>query len=441
MLRLRHVFTTAGATLAGGGLGLLFTLLAARLLAPSENGHYAQFVLIFNLYYILLNFGLGPASTYFISSGQVREQRVVSVNVKAVGAIGVVSAACMAVLWLGDGGQWVEAHFKIPPVMLFTGVAAGFFLLVFNQALAILVGKKSFDTVNLLNVLKTALPFPVVGLVLLVLAAEAGFAVATLVSLVIASLLGMKLVARNLEHAPAARPAADAGMTRSIFRYGGLVYASNVMHYIAMRGLLIILSYHYAPEYVGFFSIALVLLETLLVIPGVIGQLIFPHSSNPEFDYGLTDTIMRLNVYVGLLTVAGVLWLAPWGIGWILGAKYEPVATALMHLTPSIVLLAVPRILSQVLSGRGHPEYPLYAAIISFFVGGAIALWSIPAHGPAGAAWVTNFVSGVTAVVTVYGYTRLRGVAVGQVFFPRREDWQLVRRAAQRVAARVRPAK
>ncbi len=436
MLRLRHVFTTTGATLAGGGLGLLFTLLAARLLAPSENGHYAQFVLIFNLYYILLNFGLGPASTYFISSGQVREQRVVSVNVKAVGAIGLASTACVAALWLGDGGQWVEAHFKIPPVMLFAGIATGFFLLVFNQALAILVGKKSFDTVNLLNVLKTALPFPVVGLVLLVMAGETGFAVTTLISLIAASLLGVKLVARNLSHAPLARLAADAGLTRSIFRYGLLAYAANVMHYIAMRGLLIILSYHYAPEYVGFFSIALVLLETLLVIPGVIGQLIFPHSSNPEFDYGLTDTIMRLNVYVGLLTVVGVLWLAPWGIGWILGAKYEPVATALMHLTPSIVLLAVPRILSSVLSGRGHPEYPLFAAVISLVGGGFLALWSVPAHGPAGAAWVTNFVSGVTAGVTVFGYARVRGVGFVDVFSPRWADFELVGRAFQRLVHR-----
>jgi O-antigen/teichoic acid export membrane protein len=434
MLRLRHVFTTTGATLAGGGLGLLFTLLAARLLAPSENGHYAQFVLIFNLYYILLNFGLGPASTYFISSGQVREQRVVSVNVKAVGAIGVASAACVAGLWLGDGGQWVEAHFKIPPAMLFTGIATGFFLLVVNQALAILVGKKSFDTVNLLNVLKTAMPFPVVALVLLVLAGEAGFAVATLISMIAASLLGMKLVARNLSDAPLARAAVDAGLTRSIFRYGSLVYASNVMHYIAMRGLLIILSYYQAPEYVGFFSIALVLLETVLVIPGVVGQLIFPQSSSPGFNYGLTDTIMRLNVYVGLLTIIGVVLLAPLIVGLILGPKYQSVGAAFIHLTPSIVLLAVPRILSQVLAGQGHLRYNLSAAIVSFFLGGGLAFWSIPAFGLAGAAWIANVVSAVTAIITVYGYTRLRSVSVAEVFRPRKADMKLVLRGLRRLA-------
>lgn len=437
MLRPRHIITTTSATLVTGGLGLVFTLLAARLLTPSENGSYAQFVLIFNLYYILLNFGLGPASTYFISSGLLSERRVISLNVKVVGVIGAVSAVCLAALWLGNGAQWVETRFKISVDILVAGFVAGFFLLVLNQALAILIGKKSFETVNLLNIVKMALPFPIVALVLQMLAGEIGFVVAMLISLVMASLLGMKLVSRNFVSAHHVDPAVDSRLARSIFRYGGLVYASNVMHYISMRGLLIILSYCFAPEYVGFFSIALVLLEALLVIPGVIGQLIFPHSSDPQFDYGLTDTIMRLNLYAGILTVVSLLWLAPWGIGWILGAKYEPVTITLMHLAPSVVLLAIPRILSQVLSGRGHPEYPLYAAIISFFVGGAIALWSIPTYGPAGAAWATNFVSGVTAVVTVYGYTRLRSVRIGDVFLPRRADLDLLCRAAQRIAVRL----
>lgn len=119
MLKFRHLFTTAGATIAGGGLGLLFTLVAARLLSPSENGSYAQFVLIFNLYYILINFGLGPASTYFISSGQLSEQQIVSVNVKALGAIGAASACCTAALWFGDVGKWIEVNFKVSGYALY----------------------------------------------------------------------------------------------------------------------------------------------------------------------------------------------------------------------------------------------------------------------------------------------------------------------------------
>lgn len=436
MFKLRHVFTTASATVMAGGLGLLLTLLVARFLNPEQNGHYAQFILIFNLYYILLNFGLGPASTYFMSSGQVEEKRVMLVNIKMLSAIGLLSLFVCVMLDVEGGGGWIEAQLKIPQKILFIGLAAGFFLLIFNQCTAILMGKKRFDTVNLLNLLKAGFPLPAIVVAMLVLFDEIGFAIATMLALVGASLVGIWCVLRDTHNSLHELQENSVELTRAIFRYGGVAYASNVLHYLAMRGLLIILSYYYAPEHVGFFSIALVLLETVLVIPGVFGQLMFPQSSSPQFNYGLTDTIMRMNVYVGLLAIIGVLLLAPALIGLILDPKYQQVAVAFTHLAPSIVLLAVPRILSQVLSGQGHPEYPLYAALLSFFLGGALAFWSIPAYGVAGAAWVTNFVSAVTAIVTVYGYTRLRGVNVADVFRPRRSDFDWLGRTALRIVGK-----
>ena len=168
------------------------------------------------------------------------------------------------------------------------------------------------------------------------------------------------------------------------------------------------------------------LLEAVLIIQSAVGQLIFPQSSSPHFDHGLTDTIIRLNVYVGLLTIAGVILFAPHIIEVILGNKYQLAAVACTHLTPSILLLAVPRILSQVLAGQGHPEFPLYAALISFFLGGSLAFWCIPAYGLVGAAWVINFISAVTMIVTVYGYTRLHCVKFIEVFYPRQSDFNFI---------------
>jgi Na+-driven multidrug efflux pump len=137
---------------------------------------------------------------------------------------------------------------------------------------------------------------------------------------------------------------------------------------------------------------------------------------------------------VGLCTIIVAVFLTPFIIELILDQKYQPVAVAFIHLSPSIVMLAIPRILSQVLSGRGHPEYPLYAAITSFVFGGVLAFWSIPVYGVAGAAWITNFVSTVTAVITVYGYTKLRGVSSVEVFHPRKADLVFVSRALQSLA-------
>lgn len=434
MFRLRHVFTTTGAVLLSGALGLLLTLVAAKTLTPTQNGHFAQFVLIFNLYFILFNFGLGPASTYFISSGQIDVRKMTKINIRVVGLVGVASLMLVLLLGMGNFWFWMEEHFKIPKEIFFSGLVAGFFLFVFNQSVAIITGKKHFDTVNLLNLLKAGLPFPAIGLAIIVLLDEKGFAFATTLALGTSSVIGAWCVWRTIRDAPS-ESQETAGRDHSILRYGGLAYASNVMHYLAMRGLLLILSYYCAPEYVGFFSIAIVFLETFLVIPSVVGQLAFPHSSSSQFNYELTDSIMRLNVYVGLLMAAMIIFISPSLIGLILGEEYQQVAIAIVHLTPSILLLAIPRILSQVLSGRGHPEYPLLAAILSFFLGGGIAFWLIPAYGIAGAAWVTNFVSAVTAGVTVYGYTRLRSVGVADVFYPRRSDFNFVASAVRRIVS------
>ena len=76
MLRARHILSTTGATLASGGFALGLTILVARLLTPEQNGHYAQFVLVFNLVYIGLNFGLGPASTFFVASNRASINRI-----------------------------------------------------------------------------------------------------------------------------------------------------------------------------------------------------------------------------------------------------------------------------------------------------------------------------------------------------------------------------
>jgi O-antigen/teichoic acid export membrane protein len=80
MLSARYILSTTGSTVVGGGLQLALTVVAARLLTPEQNGHYAQFILIFNLAFIGLNFGLGPASTFFVASGRASVRDVRRVN-------------------------------------------------------------------------------------------------------------------------------------------------------------------------------------------------------------------------------------------------------------------------------------------------------------------------------------------------------------------------
>jgi len=359
----------------------------------------------------------------------------------------VLAALACLVLFAGLASHhwgWSESLdrlLKIPASMLYSGLAAGTLLLSCNQVLAILMGSHRYDLVNILNVSRAAITLLVVGLITLLWNASiisiavvhtTGFALA----LALALWTSRKVLSGQSSDSPSDSPLVPEAGLRSMLGYGGLVYLSNILHYLAMRGLLLLLSYYSAPELVGFFSLALILLEVTLLFPSAIGQLVFPQSSTNGFDHRKLETMLRLNLYVSLLFVLFIVLLAKPVILLLIGAPYAPVAQVLVHLSPSIILLAVPRILSQLLSGQGHPGYPLFAAAISLALGTMLAVWAIPNWGIVGAAWVANLVSAITAAVTVFGYSRVHGVQIRQFLRPRYQDWLGMQRLAMKLVGR-----
>lgn len=430
MLTARYILSTTGSTVISGGLQLALTVLAARLLVPEQNGHYAQFILIFNLAFIGLNFGLGPASTFFIASGRASARDVRRANVAVLIGLALLLGALSGLAYWTGFVQTIELTLKIPAALLYIGTAAGLVFLSFSQILAILMGGHRYDTVNALNVARAALPLiVVVGWALVGVHSAASISVAHAVGLALALVVSIKVM--KTPSAPRGGIAESGRLTvvlRNMLGYGALVYFSNLLHYLAMRGLLLLLSYYSAPESVGFLSLALLLLEVTLLLPSAIGQLVFPQASSKNFDRAVIEVALRLNLYVSMLLVVLIVALAAPLVSLLMGASYAPVAHALIHLAPSVVLLAIPRILSQLLSGQGHPRYPLFAAAVSLVLGVALAVWAIPQWGVVGAAWVTNLVSAITAIITVIGYCRVHHVTASEVLLPRRQDWAGVRR-------------
>jgi O-antigen/teichoic acid export membrane protein len=436
MLNFRHILSTTGATVLGGGFQLALTILVAHLLPPEQNGYYSQFVVIFNLVFIALNFGLGPASTYYIASGQAGLRQVTWMSAAVSANVGIVLAVLTTVAWISGLLDMVEQALKMPVSVTLLALVTGYFFLVFNQVLALLMGAHRYDTVNLLNVARSGL-----ALVAVVVAALLSGLDATRISLAHSISLAMLLIASGLvlmliwrENSGHRSEVLQCSLLKPLLRYGALVYTSNLLHYLAMRGLLLLLSFYSSPASVGFLSMALLLLEVTLLVPSAIGQLVFPQSSTQDFNHQAMESILRINVLTSLMTVVLMMALAIPLVEFLIGAAYAPVAVALLHLSPSVILLAIPRILSQVLSGQGHPRYPLAAAIVSILTGTILAIWAIPRWGVLGAAWVTNLVSAITATITLYGYCKVHNAGWSQLLLPQRQDWVRLRLLIGRLA-------
>ncbi|MBI5138141.1 MAG: lipopolysaccharide biosynthesis protein [Nitrospirae bacterium] len=423
MIKGRHVLSTGVATLVSGGLGLLLAFVAARLLTPVENGYYAQYLLVMSGVFIVLNFGIGPASTYHLASGRWGLPEMTRLNVRFTGIVGLLVLIVGLALAVTPAGVGLERTFKAPAPVLYAGLASGVLLIGVTQATAVLMGCHRYDRANIVNVLRSGLPLPFV--------LGAGFAVGGEMAVIGAQTIALAgVLAVALALLPGAPTRADgtrgAGRIHALLRYGGLAYLSNLLHFTAMRGLLLFVSFHAAPEQVGYFTLALLLLEALLLLPSTIGQLALSQSNSPMFDHDQIETMLRVNIYIGLALSVGIVFAAEPLAAWLLGPAYASAGTALANLAPSVVLLTIPRILSQVLSGQGRPGYPLAAAVASAAVSIVLAVWWIPGHGLVAAAWITNIVAAVTAVVVLVGYCRVQGGRVLSVLTPQLCDFTLV---------------
>ncbi len=431
MLRLRDVLTTSASTLVSGGLGLLLVVLAARLLGPEQNGHFAQFTVILSLVSLGLNLGLGPATTYFVASGHATPAQVTRINLRFLaGASVCMGAVLVACHWWLDVAS-LEHFLRVPPDIAAMGVLGGLALLALNQAVAMRMGLHEYGRANLLNVLRTGLPIPLV-VAAAVVRPEASWAAAAQS----AALAGVALHAWARLRTGASSEALPAGLPGALIRFGGIAYFANLLHYIAIRGLILGLSYAATPAAVGFANIALLLVEALLLVPSALGQLLFPQSSQQSFRQQAMESVLRLSVLVALVAAVAVALLAPLVVAMLLGPAYSEVGTALRHLAPSIVLMTIPRILSPVLAGSGRPHVPLIGAALSVAIGVPLALWLMPGFGLVGTMWVVNAVSLCTAVVSVAGYSMANESGGFALLAPRRDElsgwWKALRRVLGR---------
>ncbi len=419
MLRIRHVLSTGAATIVSGLLSMLVAVCAARLLDPISNGHYAQFIFVMNLMFIALNLGVGTCSTYFLASGEwsiADARRLISRFLLVVAAL---VAVMILVIRLTLIGGYLERLLQTPSLGIELGLGSGVLLLGIQLVVAALMGAHRYDTANLLGILRVGLPVPFMLALGLTVKGEYAVEGGQVIAVIAAFAVAWWVLSA---HAVPAGDSPGPVRVRSLLRYGGLAYFSNLLHFLSLRGLLLGLSIYASPAEVGYFSLGLLLLEAMLLLPSVIGQLLLPQSSGRAFDPEFLGLVLRANIVFASIVASVALFAAEPAARLLLGPSYQAAGVVVRHLAPSVALLAAPKILSQVLTGRGYPGYPLIAAVLSVIFAGIASMWWLPSWGIRGAAWVCNGVSAMTAVVTIYGYCRIEAISVFALLTPRKRD-------------------
>jgi O-antigen/teichoic acid export membrane protein len=155
------------------------------------------------------------------------------------------------------------------------------------------------------------------------------------------------------------------------------------------------------PEQAGYYSIAATLADYVLMLPAVIGSILFPRLS-AESDHATkvrfssTVTLGTAAVLLPLVIVCGLS--AKVAIHLVFGRAFEPAALAFVYLLPGVFLLGVQTVAVQFLNSIGYPKSVISVWAVTTALNVGLNFWAIPRYGIVGASVVSSITYSVVCL-------------------------------------------
>jgi len=414
-----NIATTFVARVSVLGLAFVSSIMLARLLGPEGRGTLALVCLLPDLAGMLGRLGFDSANAVFAGIDPTRRRPLVWQSVAIAGLVGSAMAIAGAgYVLMGAPGFPTLIRGPLPlyllPLLLIPVI------LVTEYWKAIVRGMNCILTLNLLEVGATA-----VGLVLLgVLVGWLGLGVWGVVwaNAVIAAGSLIMLVSFLRRAGALGKPSLDRALARRTAAFALPVYGGTVVAYLNYRVDEFFIAAWLPPVELGFYVMAVLIVERLWTLPGAVATVLLPHlTSSPQRDPALTGLIARHTaIWTG--AAAGVIFvLADPLIRLIYSPAFADVVAPLRWLLPGVVALGIGKVVMTELLARKKARETSYASAIAaaINIAGNVAL--VPHMGISGAALASTISYSLLSVILIRYYLREAGVS-WTVLVPKRDD-------------------
>lgn len=389
-LRTSSFARNVGATLANRvlllSIGLITSVVIARLLGPEGRGLYAVAVAVGAIGVQLGNLGLHASNTWAVARDRGLLGPLIANS--AVVSIGIGGAAAAAV--------WIVAVLRpdlspLPVGLLslaLVSVPLGLAYLLWQN---LLLGTDRIRAYNGIDLLNKSL-----GLALIAALALAGWLTAMSAFLVVALATGLAAaVSLGLlfmdEQSGAIRPRLE--LLREHARYGTKAYLAAFASFLVLRLDMLMVQYLRGSKDAGYYSIAVTLAEVVFLGPVVVGTILFPRLASMGDDEHRWRVARSVAALIAALMplAAAVAWIAGGPvIGSLFGPEFQPAEPAFAWLLPGLTALAVHTVFMNYFAAVGMPPITLVAPLVGLAINVVLNLWLIPRAGILGASLASS---------------------------------------------------
>ena len=192
----------------------------------------------------------------------------------------------------------------------------------------------------------------------------------------------------------------------------------------------------------GPYYLAIQFAETMWLPSKVISTVLLPRlaelHNEEEKRLEITPLICRLTFNFTALCSLIVALLVAFVVPLLWGAKFAPAVASLWWMLPGITLWSATRIIAYDFSARGRPELNSYLAVVVLVINIALNVVLIPRIGVVGGAISTTVAYAANTFATIFLYRQFSDLPSWKLLVLQREDFGLLREAAQAAMAKVR---
>ena len=399
-----QVAGTLGARLLMIANSVLAGIIVARWLGAEGLGQLAVINVAVATIVQLASVGLPSANTYFIAQDN-RHFRAAAINALVFALVVGSLLAVALTLLAGSRPDWFGS---IPPRLIGVAAISIPFQLITLIGLNIFLAVGRIEKFNLLDL--TAQAFVLVNAVVALIILNSSLSTLVSFNTATAVTIGLVITALVLSYGSKLKDGLSWHPDRKLFvrmlGYGIKFHISILAGALIVRADLLVVNHYRGPGEAGVYSVASQVALLLMLLPGVIGTLLFPRVS-AEQDAGGATTC-RATRHAAFVMFLICLAAIPFSL--ILPVLYGPafseVPKLLLVLLPGVFLIGLESVVVQHSNAMGLPQaIPIFwmATLLTNII---LVFFLVPRYGAFGAA-VASTISYALIFILVAAHFRL----------------------------------
>ena len=398
-------------------------VLTARILSPDGRGEYALFFTIVGLGSNLCNPGISQANTYFLNREKISQSVLIGNSIFAIFVVSIIWGSILLtalkmgfieLIGLRPDAFWVLVLW-IATIVTFSevslsGLVYGYHLYKFQS--------KSIVIQATLILFATLLILP--------MAADVTEAL-WLRTLALTIFIIWYIYSFWLRVKPREISFSFRCLQKQI-GFGIKNWLQNLVGILNYRGYFLILGIFSSKEQIGYFSVALLLIEAVRFVPDTVGTILLPYlvkTKDSDRAKEMAAITCRVSLFITFIVSLILFLITEPLVVFIFGLEYFEAIQVLQILLFGAMFGTIYQVMTRYFTSIALQKFSIFSAIAALFIAVVSSYLLVPNFEASGAATAFCLSTVMSSILIIIFFSKTSGLSVFTVLFVSKSDIQL----------------